>query len=272
MRILSCLLLFGVVLAAQTPRKTTPAARRPAEPALRARISGFYQAHVDGKFRQADLFVAPESKDAFFEADKQRLLSFQIQNITFESSTRAKATVVCEFSQSMPFGSARYNVKMPRVSLWKLIRGNWYWYTVPSQFVDTPFGPAKITQPATPGKSDAQNIPAGPSVNDVVNQVIAEQSVVQLSDSDPSTGEITIKNSLPGTVKLTLPRIDIPGLEMKLEKEMVGRNEKARVLFRYTPPEKGRKPPKTAYVQVEPTGEMIPIQVVFAPAAAVPGK
>ena len=36
--------------------------------ALRARISEFYQDHVDGKFRQAEALVAAETKDSFYGA------------------------------------------------------------------------------------------------------------------------------------------------------------------------------------------------------------
>src|SRR5260370_24279308 len=60
--------------------------------ALRARITGFYQAHVDKKFRQADQFVAEDTKDFYYESNKPAYLSFNIGKITYsENFTKAKA-------------------------------------------------------------------------------------------------------------------------------------------------------------------------------------
>jgi hypothetical protein len=274
MRILTCFVLFAAILGAQTGAKAKPEATRAGEVALRARIKGFYQTQVDGRFREGDKFVAPESKDAYFEMEKERIISFEIQKVSLhDNNTRAEATVVCEVDKGMPMGGT-YRLKIPRVSFWKLIRGSWYWYTAPTGYVETPFGKVKVPKAAAPGSATPvpQTPPQGPGVNDVLGRVAAEQSVVQLRDSEPSTGEATIKNSMTGSVKLTPQRFEIPGLEMKLEKDLLGANEKTKVLFSYTPPEKGAKRPKVVYIQVEPTGEMIPLQIVFTPSAPPAGK
>jgi hypothetical protein len=289
MRILSCFLLFGVVLGAQTGTKAKPAAAPGAktavahakpgsagasEAALRARIKGFYQTQVEGKFRQGDEFVAPDSKDSYFEMEKERLLSFEIQKVSLrDNNTRAEATVICEVNKGMPMGGT-YRLKIPRVTFWKLIRGSWYWYTVQTSYVETPFGRVKKPETGAPGADapGAESLPKGPGVNDVLGRVVAEQNAVRLHDSEPSTGEVMIKNSMTGSIRLTPQPFEIPGLEMKLEKDLLGVNERTKVLFSYTPPEKGAKPAKVVYIQVEPTGEMIPVQVVFTPAAPVAGK
>ena len=64
-----------VTAAAQDPADLFRKAPPEVDDALRQRVTAFYQAHVDGKFRAADQFVAEDSKDAFFEAPKRRYLN-----------------------------------------------------------------------------------------------------------------------------------------------------------------------------------------------------
>src|SRR5260370_36632618 len=60
---------------------------KPAPPevdaALRERAGKFFQAHVDGKFRQADAYVAEDAKDAFFEQDKPRYRKIEGMTIDY---------------------------------------------------------------------------------------------------------------------------------------------------------------------------------------------
>src|SRR5262245_31278623 len=93
----SLALLMATALCAQD--------KPPAEvdQALRGRIAKFYQAHVDGKFRQADELVADDTKDYFYEAKKTRFLSYEIQRIEYsENFTRALAIVLCEMRVMFP--------------------------------------------------------------------------------------------------------------------------------------------------------------------------
>ena len=53
---------------------------------LRERVTGFYQAHVDGKFRAAEQFVAPgDSQEIFYQMQKQRYESCKTIRITYEN-------------------------------------------------------------------------------------------------------------------------------------------------------------------------------------------
>jgi hypothetical protein len=84
-------------MAASVPAQEKLAPPRELDAALRDRVQKFFQAHVDGKFRAADQYVAEESKDAFFSADKPRYLSFELASITYSDQfTRATALVTCE--------------------------------------------------------------------------------------------------------------------------------------------------------------------------------
>ena len=53
-----------------------------------ARLSEFYQDHVDGKFRHAEAVVAEETKDYFYSTSKPRYLSYEIEEKVAGSRTR----------------------------------------------------------------------------------------------------------------------------------------------------------------------------------------
>ncbi|MGH9667955.1 MAG: hypothetical protein ACRD9L_26355, partial [Bryobacteraceae bacterium] len=67
----------GLSLLAQDSAEALDSAPPPVEQALRARITQYFQAYVDGKWRVAERLVADDSIDAFLGADKDRLLSFE---------------------------------------------------------------------------------------------------------------------------------------------------------------------------------------------------
>ena len=71
--------------------------------ALRDRISKFFQCQVDGKPRQAEQYVAEESKDYYYEMQKPRYLSFEIRNISYSDEfTKAKAMIAVEMTVNIP--------------------------------------------------------------------------------------------------------------------------------------------------------------------------
>ena len=95
---LGAVCLFGQA-ATDLFQKAPPAV----DEALRARISKFFQAHIDGKFRQAEVLVAEDSKDFFYSANKPKYLGFEIKEIAYsENFTKAKATVVTQMIVMVP--------------------------------------------------------------------------------------------------------------------------------------------------------------------------
>jgi hypothetical protein len=95
--------------------------------------------------------------------------------------------------------------------------------------------------------------------------VKADKTQVRLSAQAPSD-VVVVSNSMPGAVKLTLQAQETPGLTVKLEKEQIGSRESGRVLFSFKPPAKTPQP-VSVNIQVEPSGQVIPIQVEFGAAA-----
>src|SRR5438067_1630231 len=53
------------------------------EEALRARVTQFFQYHVDGDFRKAFELVAEDTKDQYFGEQKIQLKTFKIQYIIY---------------------------------------------------------------------------------------------------------------------------------------------------------------------------------------------
>lgn len=250
------------------PAQSGPEApKAPAEvdKALRSRVEIFFQAHVDGKPRVADQVVAEDSKDFFFEIPKPRYFSFEILKTEYSDEfTKATVTVNCE-EEVMMMGLGKMKVKMPRTSTWKLENGQWYWYFDQKAQRETPFGKmtnAGIRAEGAPGKLQ---LPEGPKPQELTGHVRADKTTVTLA-SAPASDSVKIKNGMRGWIKLVLgrPPSAVPGLTLTLDQENVRAGEAATLSIHYDP--KGEKPPAefvNVDVRVEPTGELIPIRIVF---------
>ncbi len=279
MRPLGLFLLAAATAFGQsgTQAFAAPAAKTPAPPArvdkaLRGRIQTFFQAHVDGKPRVADQVVAADSKDFFFEIPKPRYLSFEILKIDYSDKfKKATATVNCE-EEVMMMGLGKMKVKMPRNSTWRLEGGQWVWYFDQKAPQDTPFG-KMVPGGKTPGGSSGPfQIPKGPKPEDLTGLVTADKSAVKLVNP-PASETVTIKNGMPGWVKLVVerPGIEVPGLEATLDRNDVQGGQNATLTIHYDPKdEKPAQPAAYVNVVVQPLGTVIPIRVVLAesPAAA----
>jgi len=254
--------LILAALLAQDPAALFQKAPPHIEEALRARVTTFYQHHVDGKFTQALRLVAEDSGDAFLGADKKRCRSFEIIKLTFSDNfTRANVLVGCDTDFVMP-ASKPIPVTMPQPSQWKVADGNWFWFSEPidpNKGVDTPFG---TMRPGAPGD---RNLEAGHIPLAVVQSAVkANKSEAKLSSFEPASDEITITNSLSGQVTLALDLVQMPGFEARLDRTELKANEKAILHLRYTPGDRSPKPTLTARVRVQPTNQVIPIQITFA--------
>jgi len=138
--------------------------------ALRARITKFYQAQVEGKGRRAEELVAEDSKDVFYNMGKPKMLSFEIRDITYsENFTKAKAMILVEMYVPMP-GFAGKPMKVPGSTTWKIENGLWCWYIDPDLVNATPFGKMKASDNAgtVTAPPDLRNAPTPDSVTNQV--------------------------------------------------------------------------------------------------------
>ncbi|MBM3812674.1 MAG: hypothetical protein FJW20_13685 [Acidimicrobiia bacterium] len=236
--------------------------------ALRDRIAHFYQSHVDGKFRLADEAVHEDSKDVFFGAEKTRFRSYKIVSIQYEDNfTKAKVVVECDMDFFMP-GIGTTVVHRPISSLWKQEESQWWWYVIPYDPKvgrETPFGHMKETAGGSgPPPGDLMSmLNAAPKGPELQKRVSADKESIDLSSTEPSSGEILITNRFDGPVNLELHAPEYLGLEVKLDKTKLGVGEHAKLTARYTPHNQAWKPEMDALVRVEPLGAVIPVKIRF---------
>jgi hypothetical protein len=248
---------------AQSPQEIFEKAPPEVDAALRARIGKFYQAHVDRRLRAADEVVAEDSKELFFAIEKPAYIAWEIAAIKYSDNfTKAKAVVACEIDWANPrVGKVR--VKQPIASLWKVVDGQWYWYMDPVNSWNSPFG---AMTPGPDRESAAMRLDGfkGVRIEDVLAKVKIEPSELQLSGYEPSKGEAFVKNEMPGDISIKLEYAGFAGLDLALDKTELKPGEQARISVNLKPPNKAPKPMVLARIRIEPTGQILPLKIVFS--------
>ncbi|MCZ2075981.1 MAG: hypothetical protein LC130_13405 [Bryobacterales bacterium] len=231
--------------------------------ALRGRVTKFYQAHVDGKFRVADEVVAEDSKEIFFAAQKTRYKGFEIVKIAYSDQfTKAQVVVAVDTDMAFP-GMGKVAVKAPLTTLWKLENGEWFWYVNPSLGKETPFGLMK------PGEGESAGglfVSKGPDPQALIKMVTVDKTKVQLGGESP-IAEVHVSNGMSGAISLSLEYSPAAGFEASLDTKEVVRSGSAKILIRSVQGEKAPGSTATLRLHIQPLGHTIPIEVQFADAA-----
>ena len=199
---LASITVLTVLAMGQAPRKAPPKV----EEALRTRIGQFYTLFQQGKFRQAEAFVAEDSKDAFYGMTKSRHLGFDIRSMSFSADLK-EVSVLVTLQMIMPMtGSSP--VPIPVASKWRIVKGEWYLYYPqykPGDTVQTPFGPKKIS--ADPKRqSPLPNVEERLNLASLRGMYRVSALELRFPSSAPGriTKEITVTNRSKG--KLSLQR------------------------------------------------------------------
>ncbi len=263
----ACIFVFVLVARAwgQQPADLFSKAPPAIDEALRDRISKFFQLQVDGKPRQAEQYVAEDSKDYYYEMQKPRYLGFEIRSISYSDEfTKAKAMVAVEMIVNMP-GFQNKPMKIPFMTWWKVADGQWSWYVEPDTSRITPFGKMN------PGASKSDGTQAGgppdmsktPDILSLWKQVRADKQDVQLKAHEASSDQVTISSQLPGMASLQLQSPDVPGLVVKLDRTGLKAGEKAVLSFDFKPGKNAPRSPLAVNVLVQPINSVISVRVVF---------
>ncbi len=245
--------------------------------ALRARVEAFYQAHVDGKFRQADQYVAEEAKDKFFAAEKPHYKGCQISKITYSDNfTKADAVVACK--NEVSFHGERIVATMPALSHWRVENGQWMFYYPPRGEMVTPFGIMKEgpAAEASSGANQAVSVAKDPAAaaRSILAQVHLDTNAVTVDQTRSSKQEIHVKNGMPGHITVSVDKTGIPGLTITPVKPDLGPGEETAVVveFNFNDPgitcqdclvHPGVRPPATVLMHISPTAQQFPIQITF---------
>ncbi len=272
-RILVYLPLLPVaIVLAQEPANLFDQPPSGVEEALRSRVMKFYQAHVDGKFRMADQYVAEDAKDDFFAADKVKWESCQFVKATY-SDNFTKAAVVTACKTQFRFRGHSMPSTAPMTTHWKLIDGEWYWYMLHDSRLMTPAG---VMQPGPENTGGTTAIPKDPA--EVAREILASVKVEPMSlEIDPtrsSRQEVHVRNSMPGNISVTVDNTGLPGLTIKAPSGPVAQGQEAVIVFEYN-----AKSPDiqckdclahpqlrqsvTAKIHIDPTGQLFPVELIF---------
>jgi hypothetical protein len=247
----------------QNPAELFSKAPPDVEEALRARVSAFFQAQVEGKFRQAEQYVAEDSKDSYYEMNKTRYVDYEIRNINYSDNFTKAVVLVLTHAYVVIPGFEGKAAPLPVKTDWVLADGKWWWHVDPADLRATPFG--KMNPGPYPDLSAAgpytTSQPA--TVESVLSGIKVDKRMAQLKSKEASSDQIEISNGLSGTLSVTLNPIDVPGLQIKFKPAEMKKGEKTVVSFHYEP--QGTTPPGGVqiYLIVNPIHYVIPIYVTF---------
>jgi hypothetical protein len=202
------------------------------EAALRARVEQFYQLEVDKKFRQAEAFVAEDTKDDYYNGAKPNIKASSIQKIEWsDNNSRARVTLKQRIAVKTPLGDQEFDMLPP--TNWKVENGQWFWYIDHDAPHQTPFG----LFPPTP-RSTAKGpvgLPPRPEIDvaTLMNLVSLDSTSVTLDASNPAR-TVTVSNDLPGSVTLELETPHLEGITVELAKTKLESKEKTAIRFLLT--------------------------------------
>ena len=258
--------MFRVILSiaaiapvfAQRPHDLFEKAPPGVEEALRMRVSKFFQLQTEGKPRLAEALVADDSKDAYYEGNKPKCISFELVKFSFSDEfRRARAVVTCEMFVNLPGFMAR-PVKVPLTTLWKLEKGDWYWY-VEAPTGDTPFGTFRPGG-GGPGAGLPSQIPSAADAASLLNQVRIDRN--ELSLKPGQTGEVILTNGMPGPVTVAVEPPSVPGLHVDTGNGNISAGGSTAVKFHADKSLSG-KPPATVTLKIQQTSQRMTVQVSF---------
>ena len=255
--------------------------------ALRRRVTRFYESFVSGKFRQADAFVAEDSKDVFFAMEKKRYQACQLGTITYSDNfTKAVAVTSCDTKYFMM--GREIPIKLPITSQWKLDDGEWYWYVIPISertTMNTPIGPVPVPRMNDQGQElPPTPPPARPDMAVVAAQVFkgvkVDRNSIEINPTKASTDKVQVTNGMPGAVTVTVDSGGVAGLTVKPSKIDIGSGEDVTFVVSFNPEDPSilcreclahpqNRQAGTMTLRVAPTGQTFPIQVNYiTPTAA----
>lgn len=287
-RLSSSFAVFSLVslgVFAQTPTKVFKAPPE-VEEALRARVTEFFQLHVEGNFRKAYGMVAEDTKDYYFNNKKETFVSFSIVGVRFVNDECTKASVDLNTEQAMRRLEFKgVVIPIPMTTLWKIEDGKWVWYRDPDDKQLTPMGLSDLDKIRPNGQTTEEQLAQrlhelttpeemAKRAGKIFGQTTIDKQEVTLALDKPSTAVVTFHNGQPGFVKLDLNAGEkIAGFTATLDKVDVGANENAVLKLSYEPPAGGSAALSTTQAVevrlfVQPFNQLLAVKVKFgAPAA-----
>ena len=266
MRIIALpVVLFSSLFAAELTADTTP--QQPparAEQQLRARVDAFSKLLVSEKYREAEQFVLPGSRNAYYTAEKPRLLDFEIKKIDWEDHFQA-ATVEMASNVTMRRATiGSFEVKTAYYSHWKLVKGKWLFYYPHVLERQTPFGVMKVNPDLAreSGMNFDEELAKGRAELAAarLKTFAADRVSVSLPEKD-SSETIILSNLLPGPIRLGFQRTSGSGFDVVLKAIELGPKATAELKIYRSSLNKAGFKPGSVVVRAYPTGQTMAIAV-----------
>jgi hypothetical protein len=239
MRRLSWLLLvLGTVAFAAAQDQQDPFRNAPPEEAdaLRARVNAFYDLFQKGQLREAEAYVAEDSRDVFYNAPKNRIFAYEVRSVEFNPALD-EAKVLVAVETLTPLGSQP--LKQPLQSDWRRIDGEWFLHLNAVQAGDTyqtPTGPMHFSQATgaggTPPAAYKQpNLASMQTMYAVSNRNLRFAA----NSKELQTQTVTIKNKFQDQLSIERLTRDFPGMEIVLGAEAIPKGGETTITFTYDP-------------------------------------
>jgi hypothetical protein len=230
--------------------------------ALRSRVQEFYQLQVDKKFRQADEFVATDTKDFYFDSKKPEIQAFKIVGIQYAPDFQS-AEVKLTTHTHVPLPGAMDNpMETQLISDWKIDGGKWCWHLDREKLLNTPFG--RVNPGGAPRSAEGRPNVAQATAQvsaDITHAVRAEPAKVSLDQSHPQTMVVMLKNTLPGPV--TIQNLtNTPALKVDIAKANLGAEESTQMTI--TAVAGSTDLPPQLRLRVAPFGQIVVIDLNWA--------
>jgi hypothetical protein len=249
---------------------------------LRSRVNAFYQNFLDESFspRKAEPFVAEDTKDFYYNAGKQKYLSFQVGKVTYSDNfTKAVVVVIGKIERKIAGQTVRMDV--PNDTHWKIENGKWCWTYSPADYPLTPMGGSNPARAAnSEGKGPVVPKNSSPEAMKAAGTELLKQQEMGLNKSNvifdvdqASSVEVVFTNGADGEIQIALDAPVVRGLKVKLDKTTVPGHGTAILSMHYDPSDKSG--PKDVWeprgtikfrLFAQPFGRLFPLSVQFTPA------
>ncbi len=266
------LLILALVLPGVASAQFEQVAPEELVSSLTSRVSAFYKAFQAGQFRQAEDFVDEESKELYYNVQKNRIMGHEIKSITWADDFRSARVMVVAMSIVPMVSNGNKPVPVPVAGTWSLIDGEWYLHLTPPDQRKTPFGIANPSAAADLGQPAGTMIPQGdgvkvPSLADMRQMMSLEETkvVFPAGMTEASVKTIALTSQAPtGFVLSVDPTGSLPeGLTVQIEPRDVQPGGTGNIVITYDPTVARLSGERTLHFEVSPTGQRMEATVEF---------
>lgn len=199
---------------------------------MRQAVTRFYTLLMEHKFREAEALIVPESRDAYYEAEKPSIQDFEIRKVAVDPDGKSAIVTIASHSRMRrPMFTGEITLKTGQESHWVLRGGNWMWIIVKSGTQQTPFGEMRVDadQARQSGVDPRVAIARGPKPAELPAPFTVDKRDITLAEGAvPEV--VTITNKLPGVVQLSFRVAGGSGFECTLRKNRLATGESTELL------------------------------------------